>query len=51
LVQQTSIVFHIRRTEDTWTATFGPGLGFLMHCVLEVEGTVVLLDLAWWGSR
>jgi hypothetical protein len=44
-----SRVFHIRRTGDAWTATFGAGLGFLTYRVLEPERIVVLLDLAWAG--
>ena len=44
-----SSVFHIRRTGDAWTATFGAGLGFLTYWVLEPERIVVLLDLTWAG--
>jgi hypothetical protein len=43
-------VFHARRTEDAWTATFGAGRGFLTYWVLEAERIVVLLDLTWAGS-
>jgi hypothetical protein len=43
-------VFHIRRSEDVWTSTFGAGRGFLTYWVLEEERIVVLLDLTWAGE-
>jgi hypothetical protein len=45
-----SYIFHIRRTDGTWTAIVGAGRGFLTYRVLEEERVVVLLDLTSAGE-
>jgi hypothetical protein len=45
-----SAAFQIRQVDDdSWTATFGAGRGFLTYWVVQDQRAVVLLDWTWAG--